>query len=92
MYVGMCTYACNSKSVIFSINRPNEINCEVDIHFNFTVSSDSFVSVTSTIIDKKADNEISENEVIRSKSKKNKKKHRRRHSDPGPNRPRYDSN
>ena len=62
------------------------MNCEVDIHFNVTVSSDSFVSVNPNIADKNADNKL-----IQSKSNKTKKKCKRRHSDPGLKRTRYDS-
>ena len=91
MCMCLCEHVRNSNSVIFSLNRPNEMHCEVDIHFNVTVSPDSFVSVTPNIADKNADKEISDNKLIQSKSNKTKKKCKRRHSDPGTKRTRYDS-
>ena len=91
MFMCLCKHVRNSNSVIFSLNRPNEIHCEVDIQFNVAVSSDSFVSVTPNIAYKNADKDISDNKLIRSKSNKTKKKCKRRHSDPGIKRTRYDS-
>ena len=90
MYMCLCKHIRNSNSVIFLLNRPNEIHCEVDIQFNVTVSSDSFVSVTPNIAYKNTDKEISDNKLRRSKSNKT-KKCKRRHSDPGPKRTRYES-
>ena len=67
------------------------MNCEIDIHFDVTVSSNSFVYEKPNILYKNAENGITDNKVIWSKSNKNKKKHKRRYSDPGPKRQRDDS-
>ena len=75
------------------------------MNLSVTVSSDSSVSVTPKIHCKNSNslnsekihckysnnNLNSDNEIVQSKSKKKKSKHRRTNSDPGPNRPRYDS-
>ena len=71
--------------------RQNELHCKVDVHLNVHVSSDSSVTVTPKVHCKNSDQLSSDNEIIKSKSKKKKQCHQRTNSYPGNKKSQFES-